>query len=83
MAAEINRLGNITAQQQTTSDKLAAAYRLMANKTSRIQTLENAIKIAKNEMQQTMATDEERIRSLERDLADKKNKLSSIRHLVL
>jgi chromosome segregation ATPase len=77
MAAEINRLGNITAQQQTTSDKLAAAYRLMANRTSRIQTLENAIKIGKNKIQQTMTTDEER------DFPDlKKKKKSSIRHLV-
>ena len=75
IAAEINRLGNITARQQTTSEKLFASFRLMVNRTSRIQTLENAIKIGKNKIQQTMTTYEERIRFFERDFPDLKKKI--------
>ena len=80
--AEVNRLDKIATQQSSAADQLAAAYREMASSTSRIQTLENAIKVAANEMQQTFELDNERIRSLELDLADKENSLASIRQLI-
>ena len=80
--AEVNRLDKIATQQSSAADQLAAAYRKMASSTSRIQTLENAIKVAANEMKQNFELDNEGIRSLERDLADKKNSLASIRQLI-
>ena len=80
--AKVNRLDKIATQQSSAADQLAAAYREMASSTSRIQTLENAIKVAANEMQQTFELDNERIRSFERDLADRKNSIASIRQLI-
>ena len=80
--AEVNRLGKTAARQSSIPEELAAAYKKMADSTNRILSLENAIKIANDEMQNTTAADEKRISSLQRDLANKKNSLESIRRLV-
>jgi len=82
-AAEVIRLSSTVTQQNSISDELAAAYRQMRNSTSRMRSLEKAINVANDEIKRTTAADENRIRSLELDLADKINSLTSIRRLVL
>ena len=82
-AAEVIRLSSTVTQQNSISDELAAAYRQMQNSTSRMRSLEKAINVANDEIKSTTAADENRIRSLELDLADRINSLTSIRRLVL